>query len=780
MENEKSINLSDQLPIMTLRNTVIFPHQIIPLSIGREKSIKLVEEAQTGDKIIGLATQKDGSIDDPQEHDLYTSGTAVHILKVLKFPDGSQHVVVQGISRIKVGKFIQREPYFIAKVKEVKEKRKKTVAIDAMVINLKGLFQQAVELAPYLSSEQGVVLTNTDDPGRVADLVASHLNIPLAEKVGILEIADVEKRLQRVTLLLNKELQVLELGSKIQSQVMGEIDKNQREFFLREQMKAIQKELGEEDERTVEIKELENRIRKSKMPADIKKVARKELNRLMKMPPAAAEYTVSRTYLDWLVEMPWGNATKDVMDVTKAGKILDKDHYGLEKVKKRILEYLAVRKLKADMKGPILCFVGPPGVGKTSLGMSIARALNRKFIRISLGGIRDEAEIRGHRRTYIGALPGRIIQGIKRAGSMNPVFMLDEIDKVGTDFRGDPSSALLEVLDPEQNHSFSDHYLDVPFDLSKVMFITTANLTDPIPPALKDRMETLELPGYTAEEKLHIAKIFLVPKQLEEHGLNKSKVRFSDGAIKNIIDFYTREAGVRNLEREIASVIRGIAKEIVEGKIKTKKVNKKDIPVYLGPEKFFPEIKERTMKSGVATGLAWTPAGGDLIFVESTKMPGKGNLTLTGRLGDVMQESAKAALSYLRSKGNEFKISEQVFKKSDIHIHVPFGGIPKDGPSAGVTILTSLYSLLKNKKPRNDIAMTGEITLRGLVLPVGGVKEKVLAAKRAGIDNVILPDKNRNDLSEIPSSIKTDMNFHFVKEMDEVLELAFKDVKTEK
>ncbi|RKY84595.1 endopeptidase La [candidate division KSB1 bacterium] len=773
MEKEKENRLSELLPVMPLRNTVVFPHQIIPLSIGREKSIRLVEYAYSDNKIIGLVAQKDGTIDDPQENDLYNYGSAVNILKVLKFPDGSQHVVVQGIARIKIEKYVQKEPFYKAKIKIIEEKVKKNVTIEAMMINLKGLFQQAVELAPYLSSEQGLIVANTDEPGRLADLVASNLNVPLSEKVNILEIEDVEKRLQKVTLLMNKELQVLELGSKIQSQVMGEIDKNQREFFLREQMKAIQRELGEEDERTVEIKELKNKIRRSKMPADVKKVANKELNRLMRMPPSAAEYTVSRTYLDWLIDMPWGNITKDIMDVKKAEKILDEDHYGLEKVKKRILEYLSVRKLKTDMKGPILCFVGPPGVGKTSLGMSIARALGRKFFRMSLGGIRDEAEIRGHRRTYIGALPGRIIQGIKRAGSMNPVFMLDEIDKVGTDFRGDPSSALLEVLDPEQNYSFSDHYLDVPFDLSKVMFITTANMTDPIPPALKDRMEMLELPGYTAEEKLHIAKKFLIPKQLNEHGLTKKQLQFSDGAIKTIINSYTKEAGVRNLEREIASVCRGVAKEIVEGKIKYKKIFKKDVPEYLGPEKFFSEVKERTMKTGVATGLAWTPAGGDLIFVESTKMIGKGGLILTGRLGDVMQESAKAALSYLRSKSKEFKIPEQIFRKSDIHIHVPSGGIPKDGPSAGVTILTSLYSLFKNKRARNDIAMTGEITLRGLVLPVGGIKEKVLAAKRAGIYNVIIPEKNRNDLIEIPHSIKNNMKFYFVKEMDEVLKLAF-------
>ena len=641
--------------------------------------------------------------------------------------------------------------------------------------NLKNLVQKAIELSPYLSSELGIFILNTDNPQRLADLVASFLNISLQEKEDILETIDVPKRLEKITLMLNKELQVLELGKKIQSQIQGEIDKTQKNFYLREQLKAIQKELGEDDEQTTEINELKSKIKKSKMPKEVRKVAEKELSRLSKIPPSAGEYTVARTYLDWLIEIPWGKNTKDNLDITQAEKNLNEDHYGLDKVKKRIVEYLAVRKLKKDMKGPILCFVGPPGVGKTSLGKSIARALGRKFIRLSLGGIRDEAEIRGHRRTYIGALPGRIVQGVKKAKSINPVFMLDEIDKVGTDFRGDPSSALLEVLDPEQNFSFSDHYLDVPLDLSQVMFIATANLTDPIIPALKDRMEIIGLPGYTVEEKLKIAQRFLIPKQIKEHGLKDGEVRFTDSALKLIITSYTKEAGVRNLEREIASILRGIVKDKAQSNKIKSVVKTKDIEKHLGAIKFYSDIAERTSKTGVATGLAWTPVGGDILFIESTIMKGKGNLSLTGHLGDVMKESAKAALSYIRSKSEAYQIDEDIFSKSDIHIHVPSGAIPKDGPSAGIPLFVSLFSLLTKKKVKNDVAMTGEITLRGTVLPIGGIKEKTLAAKQAGINNIILPEKNRNDIKEIPKEVRKNLKFHFVKEMDEVLSLALED-----
>jgi ATP-dependent Lon protease len=618
------------------------------------------------------------------------------------------------------------------------------------------------------------MVNNIKSPAILADLIASNLNISTSEKQGILETFDVRERLTKVHLYLNKEVQVLELGNKIQTQVKEDMDRTQREYYLREQLKAIKKELGELDEHSSEIKDLRERIKKAKMPTEALAAAEKELDRLAKIPPASAEYTVARTYLDWLVELPWSETTGDNLDIDNAQKTLDEDHYDLEKVKKRILEYLAVRKLKADMKGPILCFVGPPGVGKTSLGKSIARTMGRKFIRISLGGVRDEAEIRGHRRTYVGALPGRIIQGIKKAGSNNPIFMLDEVDKIGMDFRGDPSSALLEVLDPEQNFSFSDHYIDVPFDLSKVMFITTANVLDTIPPALRDRMETLELPGYSEDQKKMIAKEFLIPKQINEHGLSLEYIEFQDEAVQVIINSYTREAGVRNLEREIAAICRGVAKDVARGIKEKVMIAPENLHKFLGPVKFFPEVAERTSEPGVATGLAWTPTGGDIIFVEATKMRGEKGLTLTGQLGDVMKESAQAALAYVRSKSKELGIEEDFFAKNDIHIHVPAGAIPKDGPSAGVTMFVALTSLLTNHPVRSDIAMTGEITLRGLVLPVGGIKEKVLAGMRAGIKTIILPKKNEKDLEEIPEHIRNAMNFNFIQRMDEAIELALK------
>ncbi len=768
--------LPKKLPIMPLRNTIIFPKQIFPLSIGRDKSIKIVEDAMQSNKIIGVATQIDGNVDDPEKDQLYRIGTAVLILKILKFPDQTQHIVVQGLHRIKINRMVKDDPYMVAYARPLEDAVSDDVSIKAMMVNLKGMFHNTVDLAPYLTTEQGMLVSNIDEPGRLADVISSSLNIPVEDKQDILETLSIKKRLEKVTITLTKEMQVLELGSKIQTKIMGEINKGQREFFLREQLKAIQKELGEDDERTVEFNELKEKIDESKMTDEIKETANKELDRLSKMQPSSAEYTVSRTYLDWLTDMPWGKRTRDRLDIARAHGILDEDHYGLEKVKKRILEYLAVQKLRKNKKGPILCFVGPPGVGKTSLGKSISRALGRKIVRISLGGVHDEAEIRGHRRTYVGAMPGRIVQGIKKAKSLNPVFMLDEIDKLGSDFRGDPSSALLEVLDPEQNFAFSDHYLDVPFDLSQVMFIMTANMTDTIPPALKDRMEMIDIPGYTAEQKAQIASRFLVPKQIVEHGLKKEDVSFKNSSLLQIITSYTREAGVRNLEREIASVCRGIAKQVVEKTIKRVTVTSRNIVKYIGPERFFYDVKERTMKTGVATGLAWTPVGGDILFIEATKMQGKGQLSLTGKLGDVMKESAKAALSYTRSKAKLLKISEIKFDKTDIHIHVPSGAIPKDGPSAGVALLTALVSLFTGKKVRNDLAMTGEITLRGLVLPVGGIKEKVLAANRAGIMTIILPEKNRNDLSDIPSSILKKMTFHFISEMDEALKLALHEL----
>ena len=773
-KNDKSskekLFIPAELPILPLRGTVAYPDLIIPLVVGREKSIRLVDEAMSRDRLIGIITQKNPDIEEPGLEDLYTVGCVATIMKMVKMVDGSQRIVVQGLCRFKLIEFLETEPNFKARVLPVFEEYQKDIEIDAMYINLKNLYKKAVEIAPYLSSELAQIAAKIESPGNLADLVASTVNISAAERQEILEKIDIKERLKKVTILLNRELETLELSTKIQSHIKEGIDKTQREYYLREQLKAIQKELGEVDERYTELDELRKKMVEAKMPPDIQKVTEKELDRLSKMSQMSAEYTVSRTYIDWLVDLPWTRATEDNLVIEDARRILNEDHYDLEKVKKRILEYLAVRKLKSDMKGPILCFVGPPGVGKTSLGKSIARALGRKFMRISLGGIRDEAEIRGHRRTYVGALPGRVVQGIKKAGSNNPVFMLDEVDKIGMDFRGDPSSALLEVLDPEQNFSFSDHYLEVPFDLSKVMFIATANLLDPVPPALKDRMEVLELPGYTEEEKVMIAKEFIIPKELAEHGLNADLLAFDDAALKLIVRSYTKEAGVRNMEREIAAVCRSVARDVAEGKTEKTSVAADDIHKLLGPIKFYSEIAERTKYSGVATGLAWTSTGGDIIFVEATKMPGKGNLSLTGQLGDVMKESAQAALSYIRSKAHDFHIPEDFFEKQDLHIHVPQGAIPKDGPSAGITMMVALVSLLTDKSVRNDVAMTGEITLRGLVLPIGGVKEKVLAAKRAGIKSVMLPKMNEKDLEEVPETVKENMNFRFIERVDEGIE----------
>ena len=772
-KNDKSskekLFIPAELPILPLRGTVAYPDLIIPLVVGREKSIRLVDEAMSRDRLIGIITQKNPDIEEPGLEDLYTVGCVATIMKMVKMVDGSQRIVVQGLCRFKLIEFSETEPNFKARILPVFEEYQKDIEIDAMYINLKNLYKKAVEIAPYLSSELAQIAAKIESPGNLADLVASTVNISAAERQEILEKIDIKERLKKVTILLNRELETLELSTKIQSHIKEGIDKTQREYYLREQLKAIQKELGEVDERYTEIDELRKKMVEAKMPPDIQKVTEKELDRLSKMSQMSAEYTVSRTYIDWLVDLPWTRATEDNLVIKDARRILNEDHYDLEKVKKRILEYLAVRKLKSDMKGPILCFVGPPGVGKTSLGKSIARALGRKFMRISLGGIRDEAEIRGHRRTYVGALPGRVVQGIKKAGSNNPVFMLDEVDKIGMDFRGDPSSALLEVLDPEQNFSFSDHYLEVPFDLSKVMFIATANLLDPVPPALRDRMEVLELPGYTEEEKVMIAREFIIPKELNEHGLNADQLAFDDEAVKLVVRSYTKEAGVRNMEREIAAICRSVARDVAEGKTEKTYVAADDIHKYLGHIKFYSEIAERTKYSGVATGLAWTSTGGDIIFVEATKMPGKGNLSLTGQLGDVMKESAQAALSYIRSKAQDFHIPEDFFEKQDLHIHVPQGAIPKDGPSAGITMMVALVSLLTDKPVRNDVAMTGEITLRGLVLPIGGVKEKVLAARRAGIKSVMLPKMNEKDLEEVPETVKENMHFKFIERVDEAV-----------
>ncbi len=766
--------VAEVLPVMPLRNTVVFPHQVVPLAVGREKSLNLLHNLNEETKVIGLIAQQDGRVEEPGFDDLFRWGTAAMILKKFKMPDGSEQMIVQGLYRFEVDKFTKNDPYFEAVIRQKNDKGEQdNIEIEALCNNIKNVFQKIVDHTPYLTNEHRVMVLNTEEPTKLADVIASQVNFSVSEKQQVLEMLDVKERLEKIHYLLNKELQILELGSKIQDEVQGELNKTQRHYYLREQLKAIKKELGEYEDEGSEAEELRERLQKAKMPKHVKEVAEKELNRLSRMSPMASEFTVTRTYLDWLLEMPWLKSTKDQLSVKKAEQILNEDHYGLEKVKKRILEYLAVRQLKSDMKGPILCFVGPPGVGKTSLGRSIARALNRKFSRMSLGGVRDEAEIRGHRRTYVGALPGRIIQEIKKVGSNNPVVMLDEIDKLGMDFRGDPSSALLEVLDPEQNNTFADHYLEVPFDLSKVMFIATANLIDPIPPALKDRMEVIEINGYTDEEKMHIAERYLIPKQLKNHGLDDKTIEFGRKAIKEVTNKYTREAGVRNLEREVASIIRGVAREIVEGETKTKKITPRIVSNYLGAPRFDYDIAERVARPGVATGLAWTAVGGDILFIEATRMDGKGHLSLTGKLGDVMKESASAAMSFLRSNAKELGIENGIHEKYDTHIHVPAGAIPKDGPSAGITMFCALYSLYTGKRIKDDMAMTGEITLRGNVLPVGGIKEKVLAAKRAGIKEVILPARNKKDLEEIPAANIRDLKFHFVSQMDELVDLAF-------
>ncbi len=762
------------LPILPLRGTVLFPELVLPIMVGRKKSIKLIDDAMEGERLIGVVAQHNPEDEDPGPDELYQVGVAASLLRVVKELDGTQRVIVQGLERIRVKRYLQSDPYFVAEIEVIPQPtfEPTDLEVEALLRNIRTLFQKATELAPYLSNELKNTVMSLKDPNVIADLIAANLNIKVQEKQEVLETVDLKERLSKVHFILAREVQILELGNKIQSQVKEDIDRAQREYYLREQLKAIKRELGELDDHAQEIKELREKIEKAQMPEEARKAAEKELERLSKMPPASAEYTVARTYLDWLIELPWSKSTEDNLDIAHARQVLDEDHYDLEKVKKRILEYLAVRKLKNDMKGPILCFVGPPGVGKTSLGKSIARAMGRKFVRISLGGIRDEAEIRGHRRTYVGALPGKIIQGIKRAGVNNPVFMLDEVDKIGIDFRGDPAAALLEVLDPEQNHAFSDHYIDVPFDLSKVLFIATANVLDTIPPALRDRMEVLELPGYTDDEKLMIAKNHLIPKQLREHGLTEEDLEFEDDAILAIINSYTREAGVRNLEREIAAICRAVAKDVAEGKREKVRVTKDMLHKFLGPEKFYPEVAERISTPGIATGLAWTPTGGDIIFIEATRMKGRKGLILTGHLGEVMKESAQAALSYVRTKAKDFGIDEDFFSKSDIHIHVPAGAIPKDGPSAGVAIFVALVSLLTNRPVRSDVAMTGEITLRGQVLPVGGIKEKVLAGKRAGIKTIILPKRNEKDIEELPEHVKQGLEFKFVQRVEEAVEIA--------
>jgi ATP-dependent Lon protease len=767
-----------QLPILLLSDVVVFPHMVAPLLASSPSSVHLIDDVVAGDRLIGVTLQKDPDQEHPQLEHLYEFGCVARVNRMLKFPDESVRVLIQGMKRIRIVRSQSETPYLIAQIEPLDDQFTPGIELAALARNAVNQFQEIIDLSPSLPEELKVATINIEDPGKLADVVAANLNLSLEEKQRLLATVDVRVRLDMLGALLNRELEVLHLGSEIQTKVSKALSKSQREYFLREQLKAIQKELGESSEHGEEVRELRDKIDKARMPSEVKKVAINEVERLETMPAAAAEYTVARTYLDWLIAMPWSKSTEDKLDVARARRILDEDHYDLQQVKKRILEYLSVLKLKSTNgetvvgKGPILCFVGPPGVGKTSLGRSIARALGRKFIRISLGGVRDEAEIRGHRRTYIGALPGRILQWLRRAESNNPVFMLDEIDKVGADFRGDPSAALLEVLDPQQNHNFSDHYLEVPFDLSRVMFITTANLLEPIPPALRDRMEVITLPGYTEEEKIHIATTYLIPRQLDEHGLKEEQLRISRDALASIIRDYTREAGVRNLEREIAMLCRRTARRIVEGRAKSIMVAAKNLKNFLGPSEFFHDMAERTTEPGVAIGLAWTATGGDILFVEATQMPGKGNLILTGSLGDVMRESAQAALSYVRSHARQLGVEPESFEKSDIHVHVPAGAIPKDGPSAGVTMAVALASLLMHRPAKSAAAMTGEITLRGKILPVGGIKEKVLAAARSGVEIVILPDQNRKDLTDVPAEIRKKLKFRFVKTIAKALRAA--------
>ncbi|MBL7027031.1 MAG: endopeptidase La [Candidatus Marinimicrobia bacterium] len=771
------INTSTAFPVMPLRNTVLFPQQVIPLYIGRERSLKLLRELPSGKKTIVVVAQREGSVENPEAGDLFDVGTTASVMKILDMPDGSQSAIVQGGERVRINSYSQTDPYFKASIEGIEEIYDADLETDAMSANIRTLFRELSKVADYITQEHISLLSNIQHPARLVDRAVSMMQLSNSEKQGILEETDVTERLKKATVLINREIQRQEIGEKIQTEVQEEISKSQREYFLREQMKAIKKELGEDDQ-TLEIKELEEKILEAGMPEEALKVANKEIDRLQRIPPSSPEYTVSRTYLDWLVELPWSKETEDRVDIQEALNILDRDHYGLKRVKNRVLEFLAVRKLKmeqspdAPIKGPILCFQGPPGTGKTSLGKSIADALGREFIRISLGGVRDEAEIRGHRRTYIGALPGRIIQGLKKAKTRNPVFMLDEVDKLGTDFRGDPSSALLEVLDPEQNHSFSDHYLEVTFDLSKVMFIATANWLDPIPGPLRDRMEMIDFPGYIEEEKIHIAKSYLIPKQVTEHALEEEQITFMDTAIGEIIGRYTYEAGVRNLERQIANVCRKVARERAEGNDKPRRITKSSITKLLGPPRRHSEIAERMSNYGIVIGLAYTAVGGDILFIEAMKMEGKGGLKLTGKLGDVMKESAQAVYSYIRSNAELFDIDPDFYKKWDIHVHIPAGAVPKDGPSAGITLFTAMISLLTERLVKSNLGMTGEITLRGAVLPIGGIREKVMAANRAGLTTVILPKKNEADLVDLPEKVKKEMEFKFVEQICDVIELA--------
>jgi ATP-dependent Lon protease len=777
-QEEEAIQFGDELPVLPIRNAVLFPGAVAPFDVGREKSVALVEDVDNlSAPVIAIFAQRDPSTDDPGKDDLHQVGCAARVLKALKHSSGNYSLILQGLERIRLDEITQSAPYLKARVGRMHEMNSGDDEAEALSMSLRDIAKQVIQLMPELPREAGSLIDSIQAPGALADLVAHNLDAPVDEKAALLETVDVKDRIRKVLKLLTRQLEILKMRERINSQIKEEMGKNQREYVLRQQLKAIKEELGEDDGDQGDLDGLEERIAKANLPQEAEQVAKKQLKRLRNMQVGSAEYTVVRTYLDWILDLPWHSQTPDNMDIGAVRKVLDEDHYGLEKVKKRILEYLAVRKLKKDKKGPILCLIGPPGVGKTSLGRSIARALGRKFVRISLGGVHDEAAIRGHRRTYVGALPGQIIQGMKKSGTINPVFMMDEVDKIGHDFRGDPAAALLEVLDPEQNNTFADHYLEIPYDLSNVMFVATANIADPIPAPLRDRMEILEIPGYTRREKLAIARQHLIPKQLEEHGITKEQLDITDKAVDIVIDTYTREAGVRTLERQIASIIRGVAVKIAEGDTTPRKVDdEENVREFLGPQKFTSEVAERTEEAGVATGLAWTSVGGEILFIEATRMYGSGKLQLTGQLGDVMKESAQAALSYVRTNAEKYGINKDFLEKSDIHIHIPAGAMPKDGPSAGVTMFTALVSMLTGIRVRHDVAMTGEITLRGRVLPIGGLKEKVLAAHRAGIKRVLVPERNKADLDEVPAEVKNDLEFVFVSKMDQVLEAALEEM----
>jgi ATP-dependent Lon protease len=775
IEHEDSVEepVENVMPILPLKETVVFPDSMIPLAIGQERSIRLVDEAVANDRPIALVTSREGDDEAQSADDLYSVGTAAVIHKMIRVPDGTLRILVQGLRRVRLTRIVQDDPYLVGEFEELPDVITREKEIAALARNVEALFSRIIALVPYLPDELQLAATNAEEPSALANLIATTMRLKTAEKQELLEEADVEARLRQLTVILNRELELLELGTKIQSQVHSEMEKSQREYFLRSQLKAIQEELGEGDEQQAEIAELRAQIEEANLPEEAEKQARRELDRLAKLPSAAAEYGVIRTYLEWILSLPWDKTTEDDLDLEKARKILDEDHYDLEKVKERIIEHLAVSKLKRDLSGPILCFVGPPGVGKTSLGQSIARALGRKFVRISVGGVRDEAEIRGHRRTYIGAMPGTIIRALRDAGTKNPVFMIDEIDKMGSDWRGDPSSAMLEVLDPAQNSSFRDHYLDLPFDLSRILFICTGNQLETIPPPLLDRMEVIRLSGYTEEEKLGIAKRYLVPKQLEAHGLSSEQAKFTDNALRLVIREYTREAGVRNLDREIAALCRKSAAEIAGGKRKRVRIDERRVRSWLGRPRFSGEIRKRTSDPGVATGLAVTPVGGDVLYIEATAMPGEGRLIVTGQLGEVMRESAQAALSWVRSHASDLGLEADWFEGKDVHIHVPAGAVPKDGPSAGIALATALASLALNRPVSEEVAMTGEITLTGQVLPIGGVREKVLAAQRAGVTTVVLPKENEGDLDDLPREVRKSMNFVPADSIDEVIEAAF-------